>query len=95
MQTSGRHLFIDIFDGVGLDKTCRKLSVNIETSFNMRHCLMYIMEKELENEVLSREVELDETVAGQAENSLLGKKMQVSKWLPSGSSGACRSRRCA
>ena len=63
-------LILDTFEGVSLDKTSRKLSVNIETAFNMRHRLMCMMEKELESEILSGEVELDETFVGASRKSL-------------------------
>lgn len=63
-------LILDAFGGAGLDSSRRKLSVNIETTFNMRHRLMCMMEKELENEVLSGEVELDETFVGSSRKSL-------------------------
>lgn len=63
-------LIIDTFDGIGLDKTSRKISVNIETAFNMRHRLMCMMEKKLENEILSGDVELDETFVGSSRKSL-------------------------
>lgn len=44
--------------------------MNIETAFNMRHRIMCMMEKELENEILSGEVELDETFVGASRKSL-------------------------
>lgn len=63
-------LILDTFEGVGLEKTSRRISVNIETAFNMRHRIMCMMEKELENEVLSGEVELDETFVESSRKSL-------------------------
>ena len=63
-------LILDTFEGVGLGKTSRRISVNIETAFNMRHRIMCMMEKELENEILSGEVELDETFVGASRKSL-------------------------
>ena len=65
-----RTLILDTFEGTGLDSTRRKISVNIQTAFNMRQRLMCMMEKELENEVLSGEVELDETFVSSSRKSL-------------------------
>ena len=65
-----RKTFIqDTLEGVDLDTTSRKIDVNIETAFNTRHRLLCIMEKELENEVLAGEVELDETFVGASRKS--------------------------
>ena len=52
---------LDTFSGQSLRSTSGKIGVNMETAFNMRHRLMCVLEKVLDDEVLSGKVELDET----------------------------------
>lgn len=54
-------LILDTFSGQSLRSTSGKIGVNMETAFNMRHRLMCVLEKVLDDEVLFGKVELDET----------------------------------
>ncbi|MBO8442344.1 MAG: IS1595 family transposase [Spirochaetes bacterium] len=54
-------LMLDTFSGQSLRSTSGRIGVNVETAFNMRHRLMCVLEKVLDDEVLSGKVELDET----------------------------------
>ena len=52
---------LDTFSGQSLRSTSGKIGVNVETAFNMRHRLMCVLDKVLDDEVLFGKVELDET----------------------------------
>ena len=52
---------LDTFSGQSLRSTSGRIGVNVETAFNMRHRLMCVLEKVLDDEVLFGKVELDET----------------------------------
>ena len=68
--------------------------MNIETAFNMRHRLMGMMEKAMEQEVLSGSVQLDETYMGTSHKSRAAKDMDESGFSTRIKRGLSRQKVC-